>query len=44
MLNQTAVGIYLDLTKAFDTVDDDILLYKLQNDGIRGTTYQLFKS
>ena len=39
--NQTVVGIYL-LT--FDTVNHDILLYKLQNYGIRCTTYQWFKS
>jgi len=40
----TVVGIYLDLTKAFDTVNHDLLLYKLQNDGIRGIAYHWFKS
>ena len=41
--SQTVVGIYLDLTKAFDTVNHDILRYFI-NYGIRGIAYHWFKS
>ena len=37
------IGIYLDLQKAFDTVDHSILLAKLYNYGIRGNVYNWFK-
>ena len=37
-------GIFIDLTKAFDRVDHDILLKKMHNYGIRGNVNNLFKS
>ena len=40
---ETGLGIYLDLKKAFDTINHDILLYKLYNYRIRGTVYDWFK-
>ena len=37
-------GIFIDLTKAFDTVDHNILLKKMFHYGIRGNVYDLFQS
>ena len=37
-------GLFLDLSKAFDTVDHNILIHKLQNFGIRGPAIDWFKS
>ena len=37
-------GVFIDLKKAFDTVNHVILLLKLEHCGIRDVTYSLFKS
>jgi hypothetical protein len=42
--NKAVCSVFIDLKKAFDTVDLDILSYKLNHYGIRGPCLQLLKS
>ena len=39
--NETPINIYLDLSKAFDTLDHSILFHKLKFYGIDGTSLKI---
>ncbi|CAH0563181.1 unnamed protein product [Brassicogethes aeneus] len=41
--DKKCIAIFLDLAKAFDTVDHELLLERLEDIGIRGTALLLFK-
>ena len=42
--SEYTLGIFIDLTKAFDTCDVKILLDKLEHYGFRGTSNLWFKN
>ena len=42
--SNTTISLFLDLSSAFDTLDHNILLSKLDFYGIKGSAYNLMKS
>ena len=42
--NQSTIAVYLDFSKAFDTVNHNILMSKLLHNGVRGAMQHWFES
>ena len=40
----STMGILIDLKKAFDTINHDISMKKLEHNGVRGVAYEWMKS
>lgn len=43
-INGFTIGVFIDTSKAFDTVDHNILFIKLQHCGIKGVEVQWFRN
>ena len=41
---QSTIAVYCDLSKAFDTIDHNMLIHKLEFNGIRGFALSWFRS